>query len=104
MTTTAGDAVTIDWEVQNPAGDIDDYVNVFPVGTNDFNRSQQQTVSKDEVGEGDVRGESRFVANRSGVMPLEFFAGGIGNASDLGPYNFTAYVSHALVLGVKTNL
>jgi hypothetical protein len=89
---TSGDEVTIDWESTNSSA----LIHLFPVGTNDFNfdpgsRPQQ----RQGVGIGD-RNEFQFTATETGEMPLVFTTHG----PDGGPYSFTAFVKHALVLAL----
>jgi hypothetical protein len=89
----ADDLVTIDWESsQSPL------LNVYPVGTTDFNLQDQPTVVSDTLAD-NHKYESRFQATVSGVMPVEFLT--IQDScnihdSDPGPYDFFVTVKHGL--------
>jgi hypothetical protein len=90
----AGDRVTIDF-------DGVEYETAWPVGTTDYNREHTEWTQKVEVGE-NGKGEGVFTAPRTGAMPLLLSThdcnfGGDGAA---GPYSFTAYVRHALLLSI----
>jgi hypothetical protein len=68
------------------------------VGTTDFNFQDQQTVLDDTLSD-NHKGEARFRATQSGLMPVEFLT--IKDScnvydSDPGPYDFIATVKHGL--------
>jgi hypothetical protein len=91
---SAGDNVTIDWESSTTPT-----LSVFPVGTTDFNVSQQSTVVSDDLSDNHKQ-ESRFRASQSGAMPVEFATRKDScniHDSDPGPYDFIATVTHAMV-------
>ncbi len=96
---TAGDRLTIDYE-----GGVD-YLNVWPVGTTDFNLSSASIFNQSHMG-GNDKQEVVFVAPRSGGLPLEFLTtvsdpSCFGNQyTQPGPYDFTAYVQHGLRLAL----
>ena len=88
---TAGDRITIDYE-----GDLAGMF-LFPVGTTDFDVSQASHAESDAGS--NQKGEDAFNAAQSGTMPLEFFAGCASTGP--GPYDFTAFVKHALVVALS---
>jgi hypothetical protein len=91
----AGDHVTIDWEAnQNFVGAL----NVYPVGTTDFNITSTQTIFGFGIG-ANGKAESAFVANKTGTYPLVFSTTGCGTQT--GPFDFVAYVHHQTVLFVR---
>jgi hypothetical protein len=96
---TAGDRVTIDYqaEFQN-FGSLDE--TVYPVGTSDFDFAQTDPIDQtNDSGDG-VHGQDVFTARQSGVMPLLFDNTDCVDGGG-GPYNFTTYVQHAIVLSQR---
>jgi hypothetical protein len=94
---TAGDRVTIDYEEQSRAIE---WVRLYPIGTTDFNVHTAQPVAE-QLWPPD-QNELQFSAGQTGNMPL-LFQGDVHNCVDggqPGPYDFTAYVAHALRLAV----
>jgi hypothetical protein len=95
---TAGDHVTIDWASQ-PYGA---FIYVYPVGTNDYNVGQATNV----IGNNDLntgpngKNTVSLMADRDGLMPLDFEDGYYCGAPAAGPYNFTAYVQHAVSVSI----
>jgi hypothetical protein len=83
---SAGDLITIDLEGQTQGDGF--YLNVYPLGTNDFNYVDRYSFA-DKDGE---RLELVFRAPATGSMPL-----GISTCDDVGTYDFTATVQHGLV-------
>src|SRR3954469_18777236 len=91
---SAGDLVTIHWE-----SDQSPILHVFPVGTTDFNYTDQQTVRDDTLPDSHKH-ETRFRATQGGSMPLEFLTRDDScniYDSDPGPYDFIATVTHKMV-------
>jgi hypothetical protein len=87
-----GDAIQIDWEVHDEGV----HLHVWPPGTNEFNF--ETTESLKLVPNSNLKTESTFQATQTGDMPMRF---AVAEASCHpvnvpGPYNFTAYVTHAL--------
>lgn len=95
LTLIVGDRATIDWETTN---NYAERLYVLPIGTTDFSISN---VSKDvasfSIG-GNGKAQSILTAPASGVYPLVFDKECIGGG---GPYDFTVYINHALVLGTS---
>ena len=101
---TAGDRVTIDYE-----GDLGGFY-LFPVGTTDFALTSTDPFETSHLGS---NGKQRavFTAGRSGSMPLDLgMNDGCYPVASLdppaynmrpGPYDFTAYVLHKLVLSMS---
>jgi hypothetical protein len=87
----SGDKLIFDWKAQNRT-----VLNVLPVGTTDFTANSttpdaiKQTSSNQKT-------ELSLVESRTGTAPVIFCA---NSPSDLGPYDFTAYVLHALRLSL----
>lgn len=80
----AGDTVTIDWEAGPKT-----LIAVDPVGTNEYNFVH--TFPSRRAGIGPTgRNQLKFVAPRSGMMPLAFES----NSEYLTAYYFTARVRH----------
>jgi hypothetical protein len=93
----AGDRVTIDWQVTpGPTDQEFAEIDVLPAGTNDFNLPNTNFSASTEFPLGQQMGEFVFNAPASGVMPMEFYRGDC--ATQAGPYSFTAYVAHRLLL------
>jgi len=88
----AGDRVTIDF-----GGLSDLYANLYPAGTNDYNFQNANAVASANAEE-NQHGQILYTTPRDGTMPLEFTS---DNCDDAGPYNFTAYLSHEIVIGVS---
>jgi hypothetical protein len=102
-----GDKITIDWTSEpdtNGAYLSALWAYLYPVGTTDFNFSNTNPVAEKEVNyvENGLQ-ELQYLTNRDGTLPLEFQAGARNCQEDAGPYNFTAYVSHELVLGLHAH-
>jgi len=102
-----GDKITIDWTSEPDANGA--YLTalwayLYPVGTTDFNFPNTNPVAEKDVNYA-VTGlqELQYVANRDGTMPLEFQAAASDCQQDAGPYSFTAYISHELVLGLRAH-
>ena len=94
----AGDSVTVNWQVQVGQNDARfTQIDVYPVGTNDFSLPNTNVAA--DGGLGTQMGQFKFNAPETGSMPLDFFAPDC--ASNPGPYDFTAYVQHALVLAIS---
>lgn len=94
LSLVAGDHVTIDWEAGN------NFVNslgVYPAGTTDFSVNNVSLYQQFSLG-ANGKAESTFTANQTGAFPLIFWDEG---SNDAGPFDFTVYVHHALVLAVS---
>lgn len=91
--TTAGDKITINWE---SSASYRPYLSVYPVGTNDYN--VDQTDAAETYGLNDNgKAQSVFQAAKNGQMPLMFFNYSECSAAAQGPFDFIAYVKHAVV-------
>lgn len=102
-----GDKITIDWTSEPDANGA--YLTalwayLYPVGTTDFNFPNTNPVAEKDVNYA-VTGlqELQYVTNRDETLPLEFQAGASNCQADAGPYSFTAYVSHELVLALHAH-
>jgi hypothetical protein len=91
LSAIAGDKFQIDWEVADP------YVvlRLYQPGTNDFNWEQTSSAAEGSIN-GNGKAEFTYEAPRTGMMPLLFDDPGCHGSGVPGPYNFTAYVTHAL--------
>lgn len=86
-----GDKFTIDWESSSP----DMHMVLFSVGVTDYTFNGADRLV-DQTPNSNLKSESIIVAPTSGMMPLEF-----GQCTGTpGPYNFTVYVNHAVVLAL----
>lgn len=92
---TAGDSLHIDWEAQDNSTDI----HLFASGSTDFNFTSTQPVAS-AVLQNNLKDELAYQATQTGTMPLEFLAYGWCPQTPPGPYSFTAYVTHAVRLGL----
>jgi hypothetical protein len=97
----AGDALTIDWEGQDGA-----FLSIYSVGTTDFNVRDRDAVVSDDIdtffqGSPAPAGKSEvhLTAQQSGTMPMNITNYAYGGKSP-GPYNFIAYVKHAVILAL----
>lgn len=92
----AGDAIQVDWEVHNEGI----HFHVFPVGTNDFNFNMRESLKF--VPNPNLKTESTFTASQTGDMPMWFAIAETQcpSVNVPGPYSFTAYVVHALTVGL----
>lgn len=92
----ARDKLTIDWEGQQD----EDKLYLYRPGTNEFNYSkeEQTVVARNELG-GAKKTESTYEASETGSFPLAFIFFHDDGPTP-GPYSFTAYVIHALSVGL----
>jgi hypothetical protein len=99
LPTLAGDKVTIDFE-----GGVD-FLDVWPVGTTDFNLNTANPFKEFPIGDNGKQ-EGVFTTPVSGAMPLEFFTGVcfIDGNGQPGPYDFTTTDQHAIVVALKRYL
>jgi len=96
---TAGDKLTVNWQSVSKTNSVAAFdASLFSVGINDFNVSNNAVVHAQLKGNG--YGQLLYTAPRTGVMPLQSSNYTCSNGG--GPYDFTAYVRHALVLGIRT--
>ncbi len=92
---TAGDHLTIDFEGQGAQNEA-----LYPVGTNDFNVTDTTPVQEATSGENGHQ-QALYTAERTGMMPLVFYVSQEKRCGEVnGPYDFTVYVKHALVLSL----
>lgn len=94
---TAGDQLTVDF-----GGLANLYAYLYPVGTTDYNVSSTDWVANANAVD-TQHGEVRYLAPRDGVMPLEFLSDDGDEGCAGGPYNFTASVTHELVLSLQSH-
>lgn len=97
LSVISGDRVTIDWEAQEI-----DYteLDVYPRGTTDFNYPQASVTARSTLNS-NAKAELALTANSTGNMPVAITSSTWSClAGTPGPYDFTAYVRHAVVLGV----
>lgn len=90
LSVMAGDRVVIDWEAQQP-----DYtqLSLYPIGTSDYNLDHTSSKAFQRSGS-NGKNELVYTVASTGTMPLALRA--CGRAG--GPYAFTAFVSHGLLL------
>lgn len=106
LSLVASDKITVDWESGKVTDSCGTYnaasrLDFWPVGTTDFSVNNVQPLVTLPLGE-NGKAESMFTANRTGTFLMRFEAGCDGSAHPYGgPYDFTAYVRHALVLAVS---
>jgi hypothetical protein len=102
---TAGDRVTIDFEgTRSPARSV--YAaELWPVGTTDFTfPGVDDWTGPETMTLAGENGKAEMVVNsvpRSGMMPLVFADWYNCDGPNGGPYDFTAYVLHRLVLSMS---
>lgn len=97
LSVASGDHVKIDWEAQEI-----DYteLDVYPRGTTDFNYPQADATAKSTLNS-NAKAELALTATSTGNMPVAVTSSTWSClAGTPGPYDFTAYVRHALVLAV----
>lgn len=103
----AGDRVTIDIAYDASGQGALTSVQAFPPDTTDFNVAQAKPVASESVDFAfqrlPAKSEIKFSANQSGYWPLEFFTQTDGGFTTT-PYQFTAYVKHAIVLAAKATI
>jgi hypothetical protein len=94
LPSVAGDHLQIDWEVQDP------YIvlRLYPLGTSDFNFPQKSTLAGGGVNS-NTKAEFTYISEQTGDLPMLFTDPGCHGNAEPGPYNFTAYVTHSLVVG-----
>ncbi len=90
LAVTAGDIITIDWKSQTLPT-----LSVYSAGITDFSIGNIDPVESQGIG-GNGHSQLRFTAPSSGVMPLVITNSWQGP----GPYDFTAYVQHAVRLSI----
>jgi hypothetical protein len=93
LSVTAGDEVTIDWEVPPAADNDNPFLRVYPSGTTDFSVDNTVPVHDQNLNS-NGRNELVFSAPITGLMPLDF------SADETGPYDFTVRVEHDVRLGL----
>lgn len=95
LAVTAGDAITINWEGQSSSLTL----NIYPVGTTDYNLGNANTVTSQQLNANN-KNQLKFTATRTGTMVVDFQDGDYCGQGSTGPYDFTAYVKHAVRLAV----
>jgi len=100
---TIGDRVTVNWEIEGWMSDGSESVAgvfVLPVGTNDYNIDNANDItSQNPNSEG--KNTSTFTATQTGNIVLDFKNSTYGCLNGpLFAYDFTAYVLHAMALGL----
>jgi hypothetical protein len=97
----AGDQVTINWGMQVTFG-TPNYtgLQIYPVGTTDYTYADADTVVDQALNNNDGGADqATFTATTTGTMPVAFVSPYTTCvAASSGPYNFTAYVLHEMVL------
>jgi hypothetical protein len=101
LNVTNGDDVTINWQAPLDISQNGPLLSAFEVGTNDANLEDASPVESDSLG---ANGQDvmTFTADETGVMPLDFESNECCDESAPGPYQFTATVTHAVVLTLPT--
>jgi hypothetical protein len=94
LPTVVGDHLQIDWEVQDPYIEL----HLFALSTSDFNFLQKSALANGSV-DSNMKAEFTYVSEESGDLPMLFTDPGCHGNAEPGPYNFTAYVTHSLVVG-----
>lgn len=94
----AGDRFVIDWQGPPPDGFGTDSLLLYPAGTTDYTVENTQWIDESDIGS-NGSAQLSYTANTTGVMPLRFYA---DESHEAGPYNFTAYVTHAMTAAVQT--
>jgi hypothetical protein len=94
LPTVAGDHLQIDWEVQDPYIEL----RLYALGTSDFNFLQTSARANGGVNS-NLKAEFTYVSEETGGLPMLFTDPGCYGNAEPGPYNFTAYVTHSLVVG-----
>ena len=97
LAVSAGDHVTIDWATQQYMG-----LFVLPEGTNDYTLGNVSSVVT-QVPNSNGANQATYVVPQDGTLPWEFASDtgtcdASGAAADPGPYNFTAFIRHGVVL------
>jgi hypothetical protein len=94
----AGDELTIDYEGQGAQSEA-----LYPVGTNDFNVTDTETVQTSATGSNDHQ-QALYTVAQTGIMPLVFYVSqerGCGGPN--GPYDFWVYDEHKMVLDLTAS-
>jgi hypothetical protein len=102
-----GDKITIDWTSEPDASGA--YLTalwayLYPIGTTDFNFANTTPAAEKDVNYA-VTGlqELQYITTSDGTFPLQFQASASDCQADAGPYSFTAYITHELVLGLHAH-
>lgn len=97
---TVGDHVTIDWGAVILGSTC---LTVYPIGTNDYGVPTAEPEESTQQGSNGKQ-EMNFTAPATGSLILDFAAKGLysGCTTCAGPYEFTAYVKHALQIALAT--
>lgn len=93
LPTVAGDHLQIDWEVQDPYIEL----RLYGVGTTDFNFLQKKALTSGGVN-ANMKAEFIYVSEETGDLPVLFTDPGCYGNAEPGPYNFTAQVTHSVVV------
>lgn len=93
---TVGDHVTIDWEEPSGTYSSRGGIEVYPVGTTDFNYPQTAHVLVQQLNS-NGKNEAGLIAKQSGNMPLLITSSLYSNLCGTpGPYSFTVNITHTL--------
>ena len=97
LNVTNGDDVTINWQAQLDENGNGPTLSAYEVGTDDSSVEDANAVESDLLN-ADGQDVMTFTADETGVMPLQFESNECCDESAPGPYEFTATVTHAVVL------
>jgi hypothetical protein len=101
LNVTNGDDVTINWQAPLDANGNGPTLSSYEVGTTDAQVEDASAFESDTLGP-NGQDQMTFTADQTGVMPLQFESNECCDESAPGPYEFTATVTHAVVLTVPT--
>lgn len=98
---TNGDDVTINWQAPLDVNANGPLLSAYEVGTNDATLADAAAIESDTLGANGLDAVN-FTADATGVMPLQFESNECCSESIPGPYQFTASVTHAVVLNMPS--
>jgi len=93
----SGDQVTIDWEADQVTSTE---MDIYAAGTTDYTVGNVQPLYTSDLNS-NGKNQLTLTATRDANLPVEFRVITCGGDTP-GPYDFTAYVSHEMVLGLST--
>ncbi|HUA73131.1 MAG TPA: hypothetical protein VL988_00070, partial [Solirubrobacteraceae bacterium] len=73
-------------------------LDLYALGASDFNFLQQSPRAGGRINS-NMKAEFTYVSEETGDLPMLFTDPGCHGNAEPGPYNFTAYVTHSLVVG-----
>ena len=104
LNVAAGDHITINWEAQLDPQGRGPALLIYAVGTTDYSVGNANPTTYQFLNS-NGKNQLRYTAAVDGVMPVDFQADGNINLTyeeyPPGPYDFTAYVQHALVVSLS---